>query len=221
MKWMGEIRALTEEQAEILFSETEGKRWHNYYVAAVRTGLRPGELLGLQWGDLDLLSDPASLRVRRTLAIKEGGGFYFKPPKSKASRRTLALHWEASEAFESQRQMLEDEELPTGKRDLVFPSSTGSPMNRNNLRFRHLQPDLAAAGLPRLTLHELRHTFASVALHEWHMTPAVVQEIMGHESMRMTMDVYGHLIPGSQEAAIRALRAMHKKPESATARSGR
>ena len=46
----GEIRALSEEQAELLFSETEGKRWHHYYVAAVRTGLRPGELLGLQWG---------------------------------------------------------------------------------------------------------------------------------------------------------------------------
>ena len=164
-------------------------------------------------GDLALDSDPASLRVRRTLAIREGGGFYFKQPKSKASRRTLALHWEAAEALEAQRTMLEDEELPVGKRDLVFPSSTGSPMNRNNLRFRRLQPDLAAAGLPRLTLHELRHTFASVALYEWRMPPAVVQEIMGHESIRMTMDLYGHLIPGSQEAAIRALRAMHRKPE--------
>jgi integrase len=82
---------------------------HHYYVAAVRTGLRPGELLGLQWGDLELDSDPASLRVMRTLAIREGGGFYFKPPKSKASRRTLALHWEAQEAFASQRALLEDE----------------------------------------------------------------------------------------------------------------
>lgn len=68
----GEIRALSEEQARLLFAETEGKRWHNYYVAAVRTGLRPGELLALQWGNLDLGSDPASLRVRRTLAIREG-----------------------------------------------------------------------------------------------------------------------------------------------------
>jgi integrase len=90
-------------------------------VAAVRTSLRPGELLGLRWGDLDLRTDPASLRVRRTLAIREGGGFYFKPPKSKASRRTLALHWEAAEAFELQRSLLEDEGLPTGPKDLVFP----------------------------------------------------------------------------------------------------
>lgn len=217
----GEIRALSEEQAEALFSASEDKRWHHYYVAAVRTGLRPGELLGLQWGDLDLSGDPASLRIRRTLAIREGGGTYFKPPKSKASKRTLALHWEASEAFESQRAMLENEGLPVGKRDLVFPSTTGSPMNRNNLCFRHLQPDLAAAGLPRLTFHELRHTFDSVALYEWRMPPAVVQQMMGHESIRMTMDLYGHLVPGSQEAEIRALRTLHKKPApSAPAAAG-
>ena len=111
--------------------------------------------------------------------------------------------------------MIEGEGLPVGRDDLVFPSTTGTPMNRNNLRYRHLQPDLAAAGLPRLTLHELRHTFASVALYEWHWPPAVVQEIMGHESIRMTMDLYGHLVPGSQEAAIRALRTMHRKLEAA------
>ncbi len=213
----GEIRALTDTQAMQLFAATEGKRWYPYYVAAVRTGLRPGELLGLRWGDIDLQTDPASLRVRRTLAIKQGGGTYFKLPKSKASRRTLALHWEASEALEAQRARLGVEELPAGRGDLVFPSTTGSPMNRNNLRYRHLQPDLAAAGLPRLTLHELRHTFASVALYEWRLPPAVVQEIMGHESIRMTMDLYGHLVPGSQEAAIRALRGMHRKPEAVAA----
>lgn len=210
-----EIRALTEDEALALFEATEGKRWQHYYVAAVRTGLRPGELLGLRWGDLDLDVDPASLRVRRTLALRQGGGTYFKPPKSKASRRTLALHWEASDAFAAQRSMLEGEGLPTGRDDLVFPSTTGSPMNRNNLRFRHLQPDLEVAGLPRLTLHELRHTFASVALYEWGWPPAVVQQVMGHESIRMTMDLYGHLVPGTQEAAIKALRATHRRPKSA------
>ncbi len=213
----GEIRALTDDQARVLFETTEGKRWRPYYVVAIRTGLRPGELLGLRWGDLDLGADPASLRVRRTLAIRQGGGTYFKSPKSKASRRTLALHWEASEALEVQRTGLEDEGLPVRREDLVFPSTAGTPMNRNNLRYRHLHPDLKAAELPRLTLHELRHTFASVALYEWRWPPAVVQQVMGHESIRMTMDLYGHLVPGSQEAAIRALRATHHRPEAVAA----
>jgi integrase len=162
----GEIRALTDDQARVLFETTERKRWRPYYAVAGRTGLRPGELLGLRWGDLDLGADPASLRVRRTLAIRQGGGFYFKPPKCKASRRTLALHWEASEALDVQQTRLQEEGLPVRREDLVFPSTTGTPMNRNNLRYRHLQPDLKTVGLPRLTLHELRHTFASVALYE-------------------------------------------------------
>lgn len=181
----------------------------------MRTSLRPSELLGLRWGDLDLSAAPASLRGRRTLTIREGGGTYTKPPKSKAGRRTLALHWEASDALDAQRAMLESEGLPTGRGDWVLPSTTGSPMSRNNLRFRHLQPDLRAVGLPRLTLHELRHTFASMALYEWRMPPAVVQEIMGRESIRMTMDLYGHLVPGSQEAAIRAVRRTHQRPTEA------
>ncbi len=211
----GEVRALTDEQARRLFAATEGKRWRNYYVAAVRTGLRPGELLGLRWGDLDLSTDPASLRVRRTLAIREGGGTYTKPPKSKAGRRSLALHWEASDALTAQRAMLESEGLPTGTGDWVFPSTTGSAMNRNNLRFRHLQPDLEAAGLPRLTLHELRHTFASIMLHEWRVYPDTVREMLGHESITMTMGLYGHLMENAQADAIRALRRLHQRPEAA------
>jgi integrase len=59
--------------------------------------------------------------------------------------------------------------LPAGTKNLVFPSSRGTPIKSDNLRKRYLEPDLAAAGLPELTLHELRHTFASIMLHEWHV----------------------------------------------------
>lgn len=111
--------------------------------------------------------------------------------------------------------MLAGEGLPTGAGDWVFPSTTGSPMNRNNLRFRHLQPDLEAAGLPRLTLHELRHTFASIMLHEWRVYPDTVREMLGHESITMTMGLYGHLMENAQADAIRALRRLHQRPEAA------
>jgi integrase len=206
----GEVRALTDAQARAFFRATEGKRWHHYYVAAIRTGLRPGELLGLRWGDLSLGADLGSLRVRRTLDTHEGA--VFNPPKSDASRRTLALHWEAAEAFAAQREMLASEGLTTGPKDLVFPSTTGTPMSADNLRKRNLKPDLAAAGLPELTLHELRHTFASIMLHEWRVSPSIVQEMLGHEDITMTMGIYGHLFPGAQEDAIRALRRIHRRP---------
>lgn len=205
----GEVRALTNERAKMLFGHTEGGRWHNYYVAAIRTGLRPGGMLGLRRGDLNLESDPGSLRVRRTLDTV--GAASFNPPKNVASRRTLAPHWEAAEAFGRQKEFLQTEGHPTAKRDLVFPSTAGTPMSSGNLRKRNLKPDLRRAGLPELTLHELRHTFASIMLHEWHVAPSIVQEMLGHESIGMTMKIYGHLFPGAQEDAIRMLREMHSK----------
>ena len=85
-------------------------------------------------------------------------------------------------------------------------------MSSDNLRMRRLKPDLAAAGLPDLTLHELRHTFASIMLHEWHVPPAVVQEMLGHESITLTMGLYGHLFPGAQKGAIRAWRGSTRGP---------
>ena len=153
-----EIRHLTDEQAGHFFRATAGSRWANYYyVAAVRTGLRPGEMLGLSCGDIDFDSDPGSLRVRRTLdAHREA---VFNPPKTVRFRRAVALHFEAKAALLAQRGMLRREGLPTGQKDLVFPSSTGTPMKADNLRKRNLKPDLKAAGLPALTLHKLRHTY--------------------------------------------------------------
>lgn len=184
-----EVRHLTDAQARHFFraSEAAGSRWRNYYVAAIRTGLRPGEMLGLRWGDLDLDGDPGSLRVRRTLdAHREA---VFNPPKTARSRRAVALHREAKGTFLSQRAMLRREGLPAGQKDLVFPSSAGTPMKSDNLRKRNLKPDLARAGLPELTLHELRHTFASIMLHEWHVPPAVVSEAMGHADIAFTFRI--------------------------------
>lgn len=203
-----EIRALSDGQAARLFGIATDSRWCNYYVAAVRTGLRPGEMLGLRWGDLDLDADPASVRVRRTLDTHRAPRF--GPPKSAASRRTVALHFEAADAFVSQRRMLAEEGLPSGPKSLVFPSTQGTPMQSGNLRRRHLQPDLERAGLPRLTLHELRHTFASIMLHEWHVPPAIVQQALGHASIKMTMDTYGHLVEGAQAAEMRRINALYR-----------
>lgn len=160
----GELSALTDEQARRFFAASSESRWRYCYVVAVRTGLRPGELLGLRWQDLDLDSDPGSLRVRRTPDTHSTPTF--NPPKSEAARRTVALHWEAQDALQAQRAMLAAEGLPVGQKALVFPSTKGTPMSADNLRKRDLKPDLARAGLPELTLHELRHTFASIMLHE-------------------------------------------------------
>lgn len=211
------VRALTDDQARALFGATADSRWHNYYVTAIRTGLRPGEMLGLQWRDVELSCDPATLSVRRTLAKPSTTRrqAYLKPPKSRASRRTVTLQWEAAGALASQKEMLDGEGLSAAGEAFVFPNTEGGPMSETNLRRRHLHPALVNAGLPRLGLHELRHTFASIALYEWRIPAEIVSKMLGHANVTITVNLYGHVAPGAQEGAIRALNELQKRPRKA------
>jgi integrase len=211
------VRALTDEQARALFAAMESP-WREWAVFAVRTGLRPGESLALRWSDVELDSDPASVTVRRTLGIRDreaGGGVYFKAPKSRASRRTVMLHHEAEDALRAQRAHLDDAGLGSGGEALVWPSSVGTPMMRGNLLQRHVKPALERAGLPPLTLHELRHSFASIMLYEYRIPVEIVSAMLGHSDVSLTLRVYGHMVPGSQESAIRALRSLGQREASA------
>jgi integrase len=108
--------------------------------------------------------------------------------------------------------MLEEEKLHTRPGDLVFPSMKGTPMSANNLRRRYFQRHLKEAGLPKRTLHEMRHTYASIALHDWRLPPKIVQKLMGHENLKMTMDLYGHLMPGAEAEVMRQLNDLHRTP---------
>jgi integrase len=119
----------------------------------------------------------------------------------------VMLHHEAEDALRHQRERLRG----AGEGDLVFPSSSGTPMRRGNLLRRHVAPALERAGLPPLTLHELRHTFASIALYEWRIPVEIVSSMLGHADVSLTLRVYGHLVPGSQESAIRALRTLRQR----------
>lgn len=139
----GPILHLTDAEAGVFLRTTAGSCWRNCYVAAVRTGPRPGEMLGLRWGNLDLEADPGSLRVKRTLDTHYAA--VFSPPKTPRSRRRVALHFEAKDALLSQGTMVSREGLPTGRGSLVFPSRDGTPMSSNNLRKRHLYPALDRA----------------------------------------------------------------------------
>ena len=213
-----EIRALTNQEALRLFEAARGTRWENLYVVAVRTGLRQGELLGLKWADLNLDVSPAVLTLRRSLAEKSGGGFYFTPTKRKRGRRKLALLTEAVEALRRQKVRQAEEKKAMGERwqenGLVFPSSIGTPMNRHNLFLRYFKPLLKKAGLPDITFHDLRHSFATIMLFEWGVTPRTVQEMMGHSSIKITMDIYSHVMPNHQADEIRRLERLFSERAS-------
>ncbi|MDP9485864.1 MAG: site-specific integrase [Actinomycetota bacterium] len=209
-----EIKALWNEEAEVLFAAAceAGDRFRNLYVVAVRTGLRQGELLALRWTDVNLEVDPAVLTLKRALASRIGGGVHYTPTKRKSQRRKLALHWEAADALRGQRELQAEEREKAGEKwrehGLVFPSSVGSPMSARNLYRRHFKKVLASTELPDVTFHDLRHTFASIMLYEWGTSPRLVQEMLGHASIKITMDTYSHLLPNAQDAEIRRLQRL-------------
>ena len=207
----GEARVLTDDEARRFFQATRGKRWHHYYVAAIRTSLRPGELLGLRWDGLNLDADPGSLKVRRTLNTHSKARF--GPPKSDAARRTVALHWEAAEAFAAKKAMLVGEGRPTGPKGLVFLDERdayelGQP--------QEAQPQARPGAGGPVGVHPARAA-PHVRLDHAPRVARLAVDRPGdarHESITMTMGIYGHLFPGAQEDAIRALAKMNKRPES-------
>ncbi len=212
-----EIRALTDEQVRHLFAAAEeaGDRFCNLYVVAVRTGLRQGELLALRWSDLDLDSAPASLTLRRSLATRIGGGYYYTPTKRKRQRRSVAILSEAAGALRRQQVLQGEERQAAGHRwqenGLVFPSTIGTPMSARNLYGRYFKPLVRSTDLPDIAFHDLRHTFASIMLYEWGASPRMVQEALGHASIKITLDTYGHLLSTSQPDEIRRIEALLSK----------
>jgi integrase len=184
--------------------ERDPRHWA-LYVLALATGMRQGEILGLPWTRLDLTR--RLVRVRQTLVLVQGG-FEFGRPKTKASRRDVELRSEVAEALRLHRKYQLKERMRLGgvpeDRGLVFSSTIGTPIRNQNLHRRSFKPLLEEAGLPDIRFHDLRHTFASIALSKGANINAV-SKMLGHSSVRITLDVYGHLMPGTQEATLNTL----------------
>ena len=203
-----EMRALSPDEARQLLASAEGDRLEALYVLAVTAGLRQGELLGLKWQDVDL--ETARLQVRRTIARVNGNGFVESEPKSVKSRRSVNLTPMAVEALRRHRaSQLEHrlEALAWEDSDLMFPNRVGRPIEAYNLLYRSFHPLLERAGLPRMRFHDLRHTAATLLLAQG-VHPKVVQEMLGHSTVSLTLDTYSHVIPGLQEEAAAKMEAL-------------
>ncbi len=204
-----EINALAPDQARA-FLEAAGEvgdRFEALYVLAITAGLREGELLGLKWEDLDL--DAGTLSVRRTLSEARSGRFFEAPKNGKG--RSIRLTKQAVEALRSHRKRQNEERLRLGTlwedHGLVFPAQVGTPMNAKNLTVRSFKPLLERAGLPRtVRVHDLRHTCATLLLGKG-VHPKIVQELLGHATIAITLDTYSHVLPNMQGEAVSAMEA--------------
>lgn len=203
-----EINRLIEASEKSAASDPDRLRHYVLLLVAVRTGLRASELRGLRWADVDLKSGELHVRQRADRYNIIGA------PKSKASRRTIPLTPVAVSALK--RWHLK---CPKGENNLVFPSSTGAIEHHANM-LRSLGPVMKAArvvdklGEPKYALHAFRHYFASWCLNPedrggCDMRPEEVQALLGHDSITMTVDLYGHLFPdkGTSRAKLAAAEA--------------
>ena len=200
-----EVRPLSPDQARTFLEAARGDRYEALYVLAVTAGLRAGELLGLKWEDIDL--DVGTLAVRRTLSEARSGRFFEAPKNGKG--RSIKLTRQAVEALRIHRKRQNEERLRFGTlwqdSGLVFPAQTGTPMNAKNLTARSFKPLLERAGLSRtVRLHDLRHTCATLLLGKG-VHPKIVQELLGHATLAITLDTYSHVLPNLQGEAVSAM----------------
>jgi integrase len=194
-------RGLSVEQARALLKATKADRFHALYVLAVYLGLRRGELLALRWSDIDL--DDRALTVRHTLQ-RVGGELIFKAPKTRSSHRTIPLPAPCVDALKSHAAKQAAERLKAGTQwvddDMVFGTRIGTPMEPDNIS-RSWYKVRKVLGEPAPRFHDMRHTCVSLLLAEG-TPPHVVQQIVGHSAIDVTMTIYAHTSLEEKRAAL-------------------
>jgi integrase len=195
-----EMRTLTLEQARRFLEVARGDRYFAFYAVLLGCGLRLGEALALTWPDVDLRD--GKLVVRRTLAWVRGR-VHLQEPKTQAGKRTVDLPPFVVDALREHQERMREEGLLVTDHLLVFVDRDGGPLRPENLRRRSFLPLLRAAGIPRVRLHDLRHSFATLNLLGG-AHPRVVQQALGHSDIGTTLQTYSHVLPSlTREAALR------------------
>ena len=186
--------------------------YYTLFFTALRSGLRKSELIALKWGDIQF-GESEDDKNRFILVQRHYYMGHFGISKthecrrvdmSKQLRAVLMAHKENAllRAFQLGKTSIAD--------DLVFPSEAGTPICPDNIGPRYMEPALEQAGLRKFRFHDLRHTFGSLLIQAG-VSPAYVQKQMGHRSIQVTIDVYGHLIPGENVVWIDTLDSTPKK----------
>jgi integrase len=190
-------------QVRALIDGTREDRLHALWVLLATTGLREAEALGLTWDDVDLDGQTAS--VRRTLQ-RHDGEWQLRPPKTARSRRTVYLPSLTVEALRSHRRDQQAALMAAGKPGqlgLVFVTERGRPIHGPNLS-KVLYAHLDRLGLPRVTVHDLRHSAATVLYAEGVPLEAIA-DMLGHSTTRVTADLYRHRVERIQRDAADAM----------------
>jgi integrase len=179
---------------------------------AAATGLRPSELCGLRVGRIDLTK--GALEVAEALTVVKGRTEV--GPTKNSLRRTVGIPRSVCEDLETYLKARADEiGGPLEDNEFLFTAPMGGPLRRDLLFKRFIRPAITAAGLPRdLRLHDLRHTCAALLI-ALGAHPKAIQERLGHSSITVTIDVYGHLFPSIDQALTARLDETFRAARSA------
>ena len=215
-----ERRVLTVAEQKYLldFTSDSKNNYHNMFVFTLETGLRLGEVAGLKWSDIDF--EKKFLKITRTLCRVKVNKKYvleFHPPKSRHGIRTIPLTRKALDALESQRTLLNElcmkrKPLEGIFKDMVFVNTNNEPVNGiyfSGYMRRLLIPRLKEIyPIESFTFHSFRHSFATRCI-ESGMNPKTLQKILGHASLKTTMDLYVHVTEDTLFEEMLKFEAVH------------
>lgn len=192
--------ALTIDVQKRFLDAVVGYSYENQYRFVLQTGLRTGELIGLKWSDIDFQSK--TLKIERTMEYRYNvGEWRIGPPKSKSGYRTIPLTDEAIRILKNQKEKNKHlKVLPFEWKDTVFLCRNGTPV-KNSTYDTGLFKYCDRAGIPRFSMHVLRHTFATRCI-EGGMKPKTLQKILGHSNIGITMNLYVHITEDEKQKEI-------------------
>jgi integrase len=195
------LHAWTADELRTFLAATAGHRLHMVFYLAAVTGMRRSELLGLRWSDVDL--DRGALRVAQKLVKGSDGYVLHLSTKTAAGARTIALDGGTVARLREHRLRQVEQRLAAGSAwhdlDLVLAREDGSPIPPEAVS-QGFRRAVAAAGVPRIRFHDVRHSHASLLLQAGEPVK-VVSERLGHASPTITLTIYAHVLPGMQEGA--------------------
>ena len=199
-----QIQAFTLHEAQALDAAAEGHRLAVLVRTAWRTGIRLGEILALQWSDVDF--EAGTILVHRNIVEVEGKRIVQEAPKTEKGRRTVAMTATVAVDLQAHRTRLEEERRAAGEAwqdgGWVFCTQEGKPLAARNVE-RLFYSFRDGAGLPAYGFHSLRHTWATLAKRAG-VDIAEIADALGHESPAFTAKVYAHVLPeGRREMADR------------------
>ena len=192
--------ALTVETQRVFLQGSVGNSYENQFRFILQTGLRTGELVGLQWKDIDF--DKKVMTISKTMEYRyKHGEWRFGPPKSKSGYRTIPLTDEAIRILKSQKEKNNRLKIINMEwADFVFVSRKGEPV-KNSTYDAALTKICDTVGIKRFSMHILRHTFATRCI-EGGMMPKTLQKILGHSNIGITMNLYVHITEEEKQKEI-------------------